>query len=142
MDAYEQLLDGVQWVLDHCTSYQVAKDLGINNRTINRYQNGTSPVEKMSLNTAKKIYSYYMEVVKVGEKVDVYTEEYYLGKEMDASEIIMEYPFLKDKNLNSAVITIKGDEISLGYKEDTGSPVVAWKRNQMTGNWIEIMFKH
>lgn len=61
LNAYQKLTEGVQWVLDNCTSYQVAKDLGINNRTVNRYQNGTSEIEKMSLDTAAKLYAYYLQ---------------------------------------------------------------------------------
>jgi len=61
MNAYEEMLKGIKHVLDNCTAYRVSKDLNINARTINRYQNGTSPIENMSLSTAKKIYEYYEE---------------------------------------------------------------------------------
>lgn len=60
MNAYEETLKGVRWVLDNCTSYRVAKDLGINNRTINRYQNGESPIENMKAETLGLIYNYYL----------------------------------------------------------------------------------
>lgn len=71
-DAYDQLEKGLKWVMDNCTSYQVAKDLGINNRTINRYQNGESPLENMSLKTAKLIYNYYLkEMERLGPKYTV-----------------------------------------------------------------------
>ncbi len=60
MDSYEQTLAGIKWVLNNCTSYKVAKDLGINNRTVNRYQNGESPIGNMSLETASKIFKYYL----------------------------------------------------------------------------------
>src|SRR5690625_6978544 len=59
MNAYEKMLKGIKHVLDNCTAYRVSKDLNINARTINRYQNGTSPIENMSLETAGKIYNYY-----------------------------------------------------------------------------------
>src|SRR5690625_1792575 len=65
MNAYEEMLKGIKYVLDNCTAYRVSKDLNINARTINRYQNGTSPIENMSLETAKKIYNYYEEMFKV-----------------------------------------------------------------------------
>ena len=41
-NSLEEAKQAIQWVLDNKTSYEVAKELGINNRTINRYQNGTS----------------------------------------------------------------------------------------------------
>lgn len=62
MNAYEEMKKGIQWVLDNRTSYRVAKDLGVNNRTINRYQNGTTELEAMTLETAGKIYNYYKEL--------------------------------------------------------------------------------
>ena len=60
MNAYNEVLKGVQWVLDNCTSYEVAKDLGISNRTINRYQNGTTPIDNMTAKTIGTIYNYYL----------------------------------------------------------------------------------
>lgn len=60
MNHYNKTIDGIRWVLDNCTSYQVAKDLGINNRTVNRYQNGETPIENMTLSTAQKLYNYYV----------------------------------------------------------------------------------
>jgi len=51
---------GIQWVLDNYSSYQVAKDLSINARTVNRYQNGETPLENMTLSTAEKLYNYYL----------------------------------------------------------------------------------
>lgn len=60
MNAYEEFERGIRWVLKNCTSYQVAKDLGINNRTVNRYQNGETPIGNMSLSTAVKLYNYYV----------------------------------------------------------------------------------
>src|SRR5690625_2108330 len=62
MNAYEKMLKGIKHVLDNCTAYRVSKDLNINARTINRYQNGTSPIENMTLETAGKIYNYYKEL--------------------------------------------------------------------------------
>lgn len=62
--AFDHVIKGVQWVLDNCTSYQVAKDLGINNRTVNRYQNGESPMENMAFGTAEKLYNYYLREMK------------------------------------------------------------------------------
>ena len=60
MNAYEDMLEGVRWVLKNQTAYRVAKNLGINARTINRYQNGETPIENMTLATAEKIYNYYL----------------------------------------------------------------------------------
>lgn len=60
MNAYNEVLKGVQWVLDNRTSYEVAKDLGISNRTINRYQNGTTPIDNMTAKTMGTIYNYYL----------------------------------------------------------------------------------
>lgn len=61
MNAYKETLRGVQWVLDNCTSYQVAKDLNINARTVNRYQNGETPVGNMKAETMGLIYNYYLD---------------------------------------------------------------------------------
>lgn len=58
---YERMIEGIQWVLDNCSSYQVAKALGVPNRTVNRYQNGTTPLSNMTLGTAKKLYEYYLQ---------------------------------------------------------------------------------
>ena len=60
MNAYNEVLKGVHWVLDNRTSYEVAKDLGISNRTINRYQNGTTPIDNMTAKTMGTIYNYYL----------------------------------------------------------------------------------
>lgn len=60
MNAYEELLEGIHWVLNNRTSYEVAKALGVPNRTINRYQNETTPIKNMTLGTAEKIYRYYL----------------------------------------------------------------------------------
>lgn len=60
VNEFNKVNKGIKWVLDNCTSYQVAKDLGINNRTVNRYQNGESPLENMTLGTAEKLYNYYL----------------------------------------------------------------------------------
>jgi hypothetical protein len=79
-----------------------------------------------------------MEVVKVSKKVDVYTNEWYFGREMDVSEIIKDYPFLKNEHFDdSPVLTVKENEISLEYREGTDVPAVVWKRNNMTGVWAE-----
>lgn len=43
------------------TAYRIAKDLGINARTVNRYQNGESPIDNMTFQTAEKLYQYFME---------------------------------------------------------------------------------
>ncbi len=64
MNAYEEVMEKVQWVLDNYTSYRVAQALGINARTINRYQNGESPVENMKAETLGKIYNYYLDQQK------------------------------------------------------------------------------
>src|SRR5690625_1832267 len=65
MNAYEEMLKSIKHVLDNCTAYRVSKDLNINARTINRYQNGTSRIENMSLETAGKIYNFYKEMDKM-----------------------------------------------------------------------------
>src|SRR5690625_2863103 len=65
MNAYKELEKGIKWVLDNCSSYEVAIDLDIANRTVNRYQNGTTPIENMQLKTAKLLYNYYKERVKM-----------------------------------------------------------------------------
>lgn len=73
----ENIRKGVQWVLDNRTSYQVAKDLGITNRTVNRYQNGESPLENMTFGTAEKIYNYYLkEMAKMWESLDQAIEDF------------------------------------------------------------------
>lgn len=59
-NAFKEVEKGIKWVLGNCTSYQVAKDLGINNRTVNRYQNGESPLQNMTFGTVEKLYNYYL----------------------------------------------------------------------------------
>ncbi|MDW0113751.1 hypothetical protein QT711_11185 [Sporosarcina saromensis] len=81
MSAYEKLVKGVQWILDNRTSYQIAKDLGINNRTANRYQNGETPISNMTLATAEKLYNYYLEEMGKMEKVTFEGIEYTLTQE-------------------------------------------------------------
>lgn len=79
MNAYNELLKGIKYVLDNCTAYRVSKDLNINARTINRYQNGTSPIGNMSLETAGKIYDYYIknkERLKMMEIVNEIRKKY------------------------------------------------------------------
>lgn len=68
MNAHEEMIKGIEWILENRTAYRVAKDLEINARTINRYQNGETPLENMSLKTAGKIYNYYKEQMKVNKK--------------------------------------------------------------------------
>ncbi|MEV9641789.1 hypothetical protein ABZ756_13895 [Mammaliicoccus sciuri] len=70
MDAFEEMLTGVRWVLDNRTSYRTAQDLGISNRTANRYQNGESPIENMSLKTAKVFYDYYKGEIEMENKIN------------------------------------------------------------------------
>lgn len=62
MNDFDKVLKCIQRVLDTRSSYQVAKDLGISNRTINRYQNGTTPLDNMTIATARIIYNYYEEM--------------------------------------------------------------------------------
>lgn len=64
---------GIQWVIDNCTSYQVAKDLKINPRTINRYQNGETPLENMTLGTAEKVYNYYLKELDAMEREELFS---------------------------------------------------------------------
>lgn len=75
MNNFEEMLNGIRWVLDNCTSYQAAKDLGINNRTVNRYQNGETPLENMTLGTAEKLYNYYLKEMEVMGNNNVLKEE-------------------------------------------------------------------
>lgn len=53
--------EGIEWVLGSKTSYEVAKALNIENRTVNRYQNGNSDISKMTLETAEKLYHYFLD---------------------------------------------------------------------------------
>jgi len=64
MNDFEKVVKAIKRVLDTRTSYEVAKALGVPNRTINRYQNGTTPLENMTIATARKIYEYYEKEVK------------------------------------------------------------------------------
>lgn len=82
MNAFDEVEKGIQYVLDNRTSYRVAKDLDIQNRTINRYQNGETPLENMSLKTAKLIYNYYKELNKM-KKVKVF--------KVDNGEVFLEH---------------------------------------------------
>lgn len=60
MNAYNEMEKGIKHVLSNYSSYRVAKDLKINNRTVNRYQNEETPLENMTLKTAKSLYNYYL----------------------------------------------------------------------------------
>lgn len=60
-NAYKEMEKGIKYVLKNYSSYRVAKDLNINNRTVNRYQNEETPIENMTLKTAKSLYEYYLE---------------------------------------------------------------------------------
>ena len=81
-NAFEKVREGIQWVLDNQTSYRVAKDLGINNRTINRYQNGETPIGNMTIVTAEKIYNYYLEVMEMEKILEVAKKE--IEKQIEA----------------------------------------------------------
>lgn len=65
MNDFERMVKGIKRVLDTRSSYEVSKALGVPNRTINRYQNGTTPIENMTLATAQKIYEYYEEMIRM-----------------------------------------------------------------------------
>lgn len=60
MNDFERVMRGIRRVLDTRTSYEVAKALNVPNRTINRYQNGTTPLENMTIGTAQKIFNYHL----------------------------------------------------------------------------------
>jgi len=51
----------IEELLKTKTAYRIAKDLGINARTVNRYQNGESPIGNMTLDTAEKLYNYSLQ---------------------------------------------------------------------------------
>ncbi len=77
VDAYKEMVKCIRWVLDNRTSYRVSKDLGINARTVNRYQNKETPLENMSLATAEKIYNYYLkEMEEMWESLDQAIEDF------------------------------------------------------------------
>lgn len=76
---------GIEWVLKNKTSYEVAKALDINNRTVNRYQNGTSPIDRMEFKTAEKLYNYYLEEM---EKMEKTTWEFEGYKVHDEQEVL------------------------------------------------------
>lgn len=65
MNDFDKVMRRIQRVLKTRSSYEVAKALEVNNRTINRYQNGTTPLENMTIGTALKIYEYYEEMIKM-----------------------------------------------------------------------------
>lgn len=129
-NAYKDLLNGVQWVLSNCTSYEVAKELNINNRTVNRYQNGTSTVENMALETAGKLYSYYL--TKKGEMEDmeklqvVYAEWRKISEEMledgfsgslDCGEQAVREDFSNYANLAEVISFDKMLELEEAYEQ-------------------------
>ena len=73
----------------------------------------------------------------MGKTVEVYKNECWSGEEVVVSDIINDYPFLKNENFDSAVITIKPDQITFEYRDNTDADVVVWKRNNMTGAWVD-----
>lgn len=70
MNAYKEMLKGIKWTLENCSSYEVSKEYGIPNRTVNRYQNGTSDINKMSLVTAQQLYDYYIKKQKEAAEME------------------------------------------------------------------------
>lgn len=96
---------GIQWVLDNKSSYEVAKDLGINNRTINRYQNGTSEISKMTFETAEKLYNYYLEEMDKMKDINLIIE----GLNQGAVQTNEEDPQYED--INGEEYVIHGVEI-------------------------------
>lgn len=55
----------IEKLLESRSSYRIAKDLKINARTVNRYQNGTSEIDKMGFGTAEKLYNYYLKEMEI-----------------------------------------------------------------------------
>src|SRR5690625_3725871 len=104
MNAYNELEKGIKYVLDNCTSYQVAKDLNIPNRTINRYQNGTTDIENMQLKTAKKIYEYYKEEIKMR----TWERNGYEVVEVDFDGDLKEFEVIKNEEI---IATITPDSV-------------------------------
>lgn len=54
----EHLLDG------HITAYKISKDTKINVSSIQRYINGERKIKNMTLETAEKLYNYYIQIKK------------------------------------------------------------------------------
>ena len=74
---------GIEILLKSKSSYRIAKDLNINARTVNRYQNGTSEIDKMEFGTAEKLYNYYLEEMANVEKTMWEFEGYTVYLETD-----------------------------------------------------------
>lgn len=125
MNPYNKVTEGIQWVLDNRTSYEVAKDLGIQNRTINRYQNGTSPIDNMTLGTAEKIYNYYLkEMARMGKwEFEGYTvhEETDLLRFEDEKGEVLGY-VMKDNDV-VADLNNGADPIADGWEDGIGNTI-------------------
>lgn len=100
MNAYEEMMKGIKWVLDNCTSYQVSKDLNITNRSINRYQNGTSPIENMTLKTAGLLYNYYLKEMKKMKKALIETHNNYT--------LLIDLDDIEEKVYTDGIMAIRG----------------------------------
>ena len=70
MNAYKEMVSCIEWVFNNRTSYRIAQELGIANRTANRYQNGETPLENMTLKTAKLFYDYYKGEFEMEKKIN------------------------------------------------------------------------
>jgi hypothetical protein len=133
-NAFEQMREGVQWVLDNCTSYQVAKDLRINNRTINRYQNGTTETSKMALETAEKLYSYYLEELNKMDREELFSRALAaLNKisvrHFEKGKPSIEVKYMKDFSLKPMTIYARAiKDVSLYADKFDGYDLTLWDR--------------
>lgn len=95
MNAYKEMMKGIEWVFENRTAYRVAKDINVNARTINRYQNGTSPIGNMTFETAGKIYNYYkeLEIMNINgvEVRNVDELERFLDERLKSDFVLEEY---------------------------------------------------
>lgn len=137
MNAYEEVIEKVQWVLDNYTSYRVAQALGINARTINRYQNGESPVENMKAETLGKIYNYYLKEMVNMERTQWEFEEYTVYDEGDVLRFennngdIIGYVSNHEGDLNED-LNNGADPIQDGWEDGVGNTINidGWGNNE------------
>ena len=117
--SFETVRNGIQWVLDNRSSYQVAKDLSITNRTVNRYQNGETPIENMSLATAERLYNYYLKEMGKMENIKnviAKVEAWEIGL-VDADPNYHEIDYIDGASDHYIVHHVEGEDLEVFFAE-------------------------
>lgn len=123
-------------------AYHVARETNIPSNTVARLFSGQSSIDNIRFSLAERLSDYWKNVQKecglTDELLTVYTDDCpHFGKDISLSDLLNEYPFLKNENFEDSVITIRENEIVIEYIEGTHNPSIIWKRDTTTGVWGE-----